>query len=205
MSTIKSRAAAAGGSGGGGTTGSSTGKKSRKLEVLKRERTLLDDILTITFLALIGLVIYKVRSDYEWIIFLIVSLVVVTLFIFTAKFLADKVGYVLSEYVLNTSWTTPADRRPLRKKQTQKKFRDQSWQVGRSVSSCRPMAVVWWREGIPRQKKRARLVGPRWVTGSLAYGREREVVVHRASNRQLTARHHQHASTTVLSAASRGA
>jgi len=104
-----------------------------KKDVLKRERTLTDDIMTVIFLAEIALVFYHVHDDRTWLAILIGALAGVSVVIYLSKRTAAAFGWWLSETVLNTSWTPFEDRRPLLKRQTMKKFTDQSWQVRPTV------------------------------------------------------------------------
>ena len=103
--------------------------KQPKVEVLRRKRTLLDDILTVIFLGLVVLVFYHVRHDTYWLGFLVGALASVSVVIFLSKKVWRVIGRFLSEKVLNSQWTLVTDRRPLRKKQSMKKFTDQAWQV----------------------------------------------------------------------------
>ena len=101
----------------------------KKKDVVRAERTMTDNVLTATFLSLIALVFFHVRNDAYWLKFVIGSLAGVSVVIYVSKKVAVIVGTFLSDVVLNTSWQPLEDRRPLRKKQTIKKFKDQAWQV----------------------------------------------------------------------------
>ena len=121
-------------------------KNKKKKDVLKRERTRLDDVLTVIFVLLVLSVFYHVRDDREWMLTLIASLASVAVVIFASKTLFRGIGGFISDRLLNSSWTLIDDRRPLRKKQTMKKFTDQAWQVGRQLS---PLCGLSGRERFP--------------------------------------------------------
>ncbi len=122
-----------------------------KKDVLKRERTLLDDTLTVIFLCLIALVFYHVYDDTQWLIVFLMSLASVAVLIVVTKKAARGVGSFVSRRLLNSSWTPIADRNPLQKRQTMKKFSDQAWQLAihSSMSALEYYIIFRDTEGSP--------------------------------------------------------
>mgnify|MGYP000244387547 CR=1 FL=1 len=115
-------------------TASESGAKQPVKDIVRREETLFDKILTFLFLAEVGGVFYFVRNDMFSLAFLLGSLVGVFVLINVAKLAARNFGTFLSDIVLNTWWTPEKQRRPLQKKQTMKKFTDQAWQVSCAIA-----------------------------------------------------------------------